>query len=78
MCVIDRNINGSFSFDPARITMSKDQLTDLVLFTQDNKVYYLSSKDLSGLEQGMKIELKMTDITAKVKSSADLQKFLNL
>jgi hypothetical protein len=50
----------------------------LVLFTQDNKVYYLSSKDLSGLEQGMKIELKMTDITAKVKSSADLQKFLNL
>jgi hypothetical protein len=78
MCVIDRNINGSFSFDPARITMSKDQLTDLVLFTQDNKVYYLSSKDLSGLEQGMKIELKMTDITAQVKSSADLQKFLNL
>lgn len=78
MCVIDRNINGSFSFDPSRITMSKDQLTDLVLFTKDNKVYYLSSKDFAKPEQGMPIELKMTDITAKVKSSADLQAFLNL
>src|SRR6218665_654828 len=36
MCVINKDVNGSFSFSPSWITISASSETDLVLFTKDN------------------------------------------
>jgi len=78
-CVIDRGINGSFSYDPKWITISKLVETELILFTKDQKVYHVSSETLKNLpENGGATELKMKDISDQVKTSEDLKKYLNL
>lgn len=78
-CVIDRGINGSFSYDPKNITISKLAETEVILFTDDKKVYHVNSAALTDLPaQGGATQLKMKDISAEVKTSADLKKYLHL
>ncbi len=78
-CIIDRRVNASFSFSPTNISFGKSSPSEIILFTSDKNVYHVSSTSLKNLpENGGATELKMKDISAQVKTSEDLKKYLNL
>lgn len=78
LSVIDKKINGAFSFDPAKFTISSSSETVLLLFTMDNQIFYLDPKILKQLEikSSGKQKFYMENITSKVNSSQDLQKII--
>lgn len=79
LCVIDKDVNGSFSFDPDEITCNSQGENVFLLFTEDGEVYALRS------EKGMRIDLSvkspeflMENITKQVTTSDDLKKYLDI
>jgi hypothetical protein len=77
--VIDRNLNASFSFGASNFVINKNGTTDLVFFDSEGKIYILESKDLKSTDlKNGKIDLYLTDVSDKVKTSDDLKQYLNL
>lgn len=77
LCLIDKNVNGSFSFDPKQITCNSNGENIFLLFTNNGQIYALRSEknklvDLKGTEP----EFLMEDITNQVKTSDDLKNYL--
>lgn len=78
-CLIDRNINGSFSFDPSMIQFNSEAKNILLLFTKDQKVFALDSDAFAQLNlKETHVELRMKEITDQAATSDDLKKYLNL
>ncbi len=77
-CVIDRVMNGSFSFSPAGIVVSTTHDSDVLIFTEDEKVYHLSVKAVHDAVANPKDSIVVTEISSEVKTSDDLKAFLNL
>lgn len=77
--VIDRSLNASFSFSPANFVINKYGNTDLVFFDSEGKIYILESKDLKSMDlKNGKINLYLSDVSDKVKTSDDLKLYLKL
>lgn len=78
-CLIDKNINASFSFDPKEITCNPKGQNIFLLFTEDGQVYALDSKELpeSYLSKKAPVFL-MKNITDQVKTSEDLKHYLSI
>ena len=77
--VIDRNLNASFSFGASNFVINKNGTTDLVFFDSEGKIYILESKELKSTDlKNGKIDLYLTDVSDKVKTSDDLKAYLKL
>lgn len=78
-CVIDQNINGSFSFGPSLIQCNAASKNIILLFTHDKKVYALEADEFAKLELNKEqVPFPMKDITAHAASSGDLKNYLHL
>ena len=78
-CVLDLSFNGSFSFDPAYVTLNPEGKNAILLFTKDKKVFISlpnKSEKLDFSQQNVIME--MIEITDKMKSSDDLKSLLNI
>ncbi len=79
-CVINLNVNGSFSFNPTMITCDPAAKSVILLFTASKGVYVLSAEKYAALKlqnQGA-ITLAMENISDSVKTSDDLKTYLGL
>lgn len=78
-CLIDKDINASFSFDPKQITCNAKGKNIFLLFTEDGQVYALHSEQLpeSDLRKKAPVFL-MKNITNQVKTSEDLKHYLSI
>lgn len=79
-CLIDLDYNGSFSFQPNNITCNPKGRNSVLLFTNDNGIYLLSETEF---KEGVSTNksrpvFEMTNMTASLKSPADLKKVLHL
>jgi hypothetical protein len=75
--VIDKKVNGAFSFNPGNFICSTEG-TMLVLFTYDNRIYFLNEeawKKAAVIKSGEYV-LPVKEITGEVHSSEDLQEIL--
>ncbi len=77
-CVIDKKINGSFSFDPKQIRYSKKNNNELILFTKNNQVFHVSAEELAKAANDKSPTLALTNISSEVKTSDDLKNYLKL
>jgi len=78
-CVMDLNYNGSFSFDPKYITISKAGNNALLLFTEDKKVFISMPEEMATNNySNKKLTINMKEITDQMKTSEDLKKLLNI
>lgn len=78
-CLIDRKVNGSFSFDPAQVMCNPESKNILLLFTEDEKVFALDSDDFAQLNlKAQNVQVSMKEITKEAQTSDDLKKYLNL
>lgn len=80
LSVIDLSYNGAFSFAPNGFQFSASGKTALVLFTRDERVYYLSAEQFSemGLEGGKQYTLTMQNMTDTFKTAEDLKRELGI
>lgn len=76
VCVINKAINGSFSFDPKAITISESAPCVLLVFTKDKRVFYLSEEAVSASNFHKNKNVYLTEITDQVKDSKQLKEFL--
>ena len=77
VCLIDKNVNASFSFGPKQVTCNSKGENIFLLFTQDGEVYALRSEKDKQLNLNVKEpEFLMENITDKVKTSDDLKNYL--
>lgn len=76
VCVINKSINGSFSFDPKSVTVSNSAPCVLLVFTKDQRVFYLSEEAVSASNFHKDKNLHLTEITDQVKTSKQLKEFL--
>jgi len=77
LCLIDKGVNGSFSFDPKYIMCNSKGENIFLLFTDGGEVYSVKSEkgkliDLNSNEP----EFRMENITNQVKTSDDLKNYL--
>lgn len=79
-CVVNLNVNGSFSFSPATISCSQSADQVILLFTKKKEVYALSAQKWKELEAKTKVDvtLEMDNITDRVQTSDDLKKYLGI
>jgi hypothetical protein len=79
-CVLDLTYNGSFSFQPNNVTCNSEGKNVVLLFTEKKEIYMLAAADFAklDLDQGQKVDFKMTNVTSQLKSSDDLKRMLNL
>ncbi|MFT5780135.1 MAG: hypothetical protein ACI837_003096 [Crocinitomicaceae bacterium] len=79
-CVLDLTYNGSFSFQPSNLTCNSEGRNVVLLFTKNKKIYMLNEADFAklDLDNGQKIDFKMTNVTSQLKSPNDLKKMINL
>ncbi|HSY62395.1 MAG TPA: hypothetical protein VK796_10985 [Cytophaga sp.] len=76
--LIDPKVNAAFSFDPDLFTCSASGDNMILLFTTDDKIYFFDKAKWKAKQikrQGT-YTFEMIDITALVKSSADLQRII--
>ncbi|MFK8043899.1 MAG: hypothetical protein AB8B72_00285 [Crocinitomicaceae bacterium] len=80
VCVMDLNFNGSFSFHPNNITCSGVGKNVILLFTDDKSVFMLSQDQFAqlNLNGNLRPEFKMKNMTAVIKTSDDLKKYLEI
>jgi hypothetical protein len=80
LSLIDLNFNGAFSFNPNQFTCDSKSRNVLLLFTTSGNLYYLSEEAFrsKNLESSGEVTFKMTNVSAKVKSTEDLQKLLGI
>lgn len=77
LCLIDKNVNGSFSFDPKQITCNSNGENIFLLFTNNGQVYALRSEKKKLIDLNVKEpEFLMENITNQVKTSDDLKNYL--
>lgn len=77
LCLIDKNVNGSFSFDPKQIMCNSTGENIFLLFTNNGEVYSLrSEKDKLIDLNKTNPEFLMENITNQVKTSDDLKNYL--
>nr|WP_294859690.1 hypothetical protein [uncultured Fluviicola sp.] len=77
LCLIDKNVNGSFSFDPKQITCNSKGENIFLLFTDSGEVYSLKSEKDKPIDLNAKApEFRMENITKQVKTSDDLKNYL--
>ncbi len=77
LCLIDKDVNASFSFSPQNITCNSKGKNVFLLFTDEGDVFVFQTTETS--EQVLKAknpEFLMENITDKVKTSDDLKKYL--
>lgn len=80
LSVIDLKMKGAFSFDPRNIIVDKASDFVLALFTKDQRLYVLKSKESTPLvpnEDGT-TTLRMTEMTSKIENSDDLKDYLGI
>lgn len=79
-CLIDKQVNGSFSFDPRNITLNSKGKNAILLFTKSNKVYLLDEQAFAklDLDNTQRTKISMTNVTDRLKSSDDLAAMLGL
>jgi hypothetical protein len=80
LCLIDMQINGSFSFSPNSFTCSSSSQNALALFTSDKKVYLLNPEDYrnQNVNESGSYTFAMKDMTGKIKSTSDLRDWLGM
>lgn len=77
LCLIDKDVNGSFSFDPNQITCNSKGENIFLLFTEGGEVYSLKSEKDNPIDLNSKApEFRMENITDQVKTSKDLKNYL--
>jgi hypothetical protein len=77
LCLIDKNVNGSFSFDPKQIMCNSKGENIFLLFTDKGEVYALRSEKDKLIDLNVKNpEFLMENITNQVKTSDDLKNYL--
>lgn len=77
VCLIDKNVNASFSFGPRQVTCNSKGENIFLLFTEDGEVYSLKSEKDKRIDLNQKEpEFVMENITNKVKTSDDLKNYL--
>lgn len=75
VCLIDKDINASFSFDPSQITCNSKGKNIFLLFTETGEIYaFQSTVDFTKKEP----VLQMEKITDRIKSSDDLKNYLQI
>lgn len=77
LCLIDKDINASFSFSPQQITCNSKGNNVFLLFTDEGEVFVFQSDRNN--EQNLKTKVPtflMENITDKIKTSDDLKKYL--
>lgn len=78
-CLIDKNVNGSFSFHPNTITLNSESENYIVLFTKDKKVYIADPQEVtSKVNASNQSQLTLIDVTDKIKTPEDLKAYLKL
>lgn len=78
LSVIDTKVNGVFSFDPKNFTCSSTGNTNLLLFTKDNRIFFLNTKGWhrAKVVRSGKYVFTMKEISEQVKTPEDLQAIL--
>jgi hypothetical protein len=78
LCLLDLNVNGSFSFSPYSFTCNAKGKNVLVLFTDDKKIYLLQHEDFTNLNltNSSQREIALTNMTSEIKTANDLKKYL--
>jgi hypothetical protein len=77
VCLIDKNVNGSFSFDPKQITCNSKGENIFLLFTEQGDIYSLKSEKDKRIDLNQKEpEFLMENITDRIKTSDDLKNYL--
>jgi hypothetical protein len=77
LCLIDKNVNGSFSFDPKQVTCNSKGENIFLLFTDNGEVYSLKTEKYKLIDlNGKSPEFRMENITKQVKTSDDLKNYL--
>lgn len=77
LCLIDKDVNASFSFSPQQITCNSKGNNVFLLFTNEGEVFVFQNDRNN--EQNLKAKAPtflMENITAKIKTSDDLKKYL--
>jgi hypothetical protein len=75
VCLIDKEINASFSFDPSQITCNSKGKNIFLLFTDSGEIYAFQTPiDLTKKEPVFQME----NITGKIKTSEDLKQLLSI
>jgi hypothetical protein len=80
LSMINLAYNASFGFEPNEFAFESGAETILLLFTTDDKVYALPASEFSamGIQKNGAYTFVMTDITNRVKTSAQLKDYLGL
>lgn len=80
LSLIDLKFNGAFPFQTTNFSCSANGKNVLLLFTNDKKMYAITSDDFSAMKikKDGEYTFKMKDITELVKNTKDLELFLNL
>ncbi|WP_341907984.1 hypothetical protein [Fluviicola taffensis] len=77
LCLIDKGVNGSFSFDPKQIMCNAKGENIFLLFTEGREVYSIRSEKDKLIDLNAKTpEFRMENITNQVKTSDDLKNYL--
>lgn len=77
LCLIDKEVNGSFSFDPKQITCNSKGENIFLLFTEGGEVYSLKQEKDKPIDLNSKVpEFRMENISNQVKTSDDLKNYL--
>lgn len=77
LCLIDKDVNASFSFSPQQITCNSKGNNVFLLFTDEGEVFVFQSDRNN--EQNLKTKVPtflMENISDKIKTSDDLKKYL--
>lgn len=79
-CLIDLNVNGSFSFHPKHISCDPYGKNVLLLFTRDKKIYMVDEQAFLFATEIDKLQpsFAMKDVTAELKTTENLKQLLHL
>lgn len=77
-CVIDRSVNGSFSFSPSNLTYSKSANTTILLFTPDGNLSVVTEPEVKKSNGNKTPRFEIVDLSAIVHDSAELKEYLKL
>jgi len=78
-CVINLNLNGSFSFDPRTISFNPKAANVILLFTANKSIYAITDEQLKAMNSlSGNVTFEMTNISSTVKTSDDLKVYLGL
>lgn len=79
LCLIDKDVNASFSFDPKRFTCNSKGKNIFLLFTTEGEIYVLQSEQDPKLDLSKKTPVfLMENITDQIKTSDDLKHYLSI